>query len=70
MFYSTINAALVAIELYFKSLTSESVHVPANNDNSAARVYAKPEVASHQLQKIYDAIKTDFKSEHRSRPVW
>lgn len=58
-----INAASIAVELYLKSLASQSIHVPVSDCMDAARVYAKPEVANHHLQAVYDAIDDEIKSE-------
>jgi hypothetical protein len=63
VFYPSIHAAAIAIELYLKSLTSESVHELVKDEIDVARVYSKPEVANHFLEVIYDAIKPALKSD-------
>jgi hypothetical protein len=61
--YPAINAATIAVELYLKSLTSESVHLPVKREINVARVYSKPAVANHLLAEIYDAIKPELKTD-------
>lgn len=61
--HPAINASIIAVELYLKSLTSESVHVPLKDEIDGARVYSKPQVPNHRLEEIYDAIKPELKPE-------
>lgn len=61
--WPAINAATIAVELYLKSLTAESVHEPVKDEVDVARVYSRPEVANHQLEVIYDGIKPKLKCE-------
>lgn len=56
-----LNTAAVAVELYLKSLGSQTIHRPEAGFPAVSRVYAAPEVKRHMLDELLDAIPDDIR---------
>jgi len=61
-----LNAAAVAVELFLKSLSTESIFVP-QSDFDGYKVYAQPELKHHRLHELFDNIPDDIRIELEAR---
>lgn len=61
-----MNAAIISVELFLKSLSSESVFVPESTFGGY-KVYASPQVKKHTLVELYESIPTEVRDELNSR---
>ncbi|WP_210259983.1 hypothetical protein [Martelella sp. HB161492] len=53
---ATINNAIVAVELYLKSLSSNEIWTPVDDQSGISKVTARPKQASHKLVKQLDEM--------------
>ena len=58
-----LNTSAMALELYLKSLSSESVYRPESTFPEVSRIFAAPDARSHDLEKLLDAIPTDIRQQ-------
>lgn len=56
-----MNTAAVAIELYLKSLASETVHVPCDDGLGGHMVHSEPAIRGHILVQLFDKIQDDVR---------
>jgi hypothetical protein len=61
-----MNAAIISVELFLKSLSSESIFVPESTFGGY-NVYALPQVKKHTLIELYESIPEDIRNELDSR---
>ena len=61
-----MNAAIISVELFLKSLSSESIFVPESTFGGY-KVYASPQVKKHTLIELYESIPEDIRDELDSR---
>lgn len=62
----SMNTAAVAIELYLKCLSAETLHVPTGDDSGCVTVHAAPVLSGkkgHELTALFDKIPDDVRSE-------
>jgi hypothetical protein len=62
VFLPLLNAAVVPLELYLKSLASERVHQFWSFVPAIWKVHAEPKVRSHTLGAVFDAIPEDIRA--------
>jgi hypothetical protein len=61
-----MNAAAVSVELFLKSLSSESVFIPEPM-SGGYKVYASPEVKRHTLVELFESIPKDIRDQLESQ---
>ncbi|MFN0107548.1 MAG: hypothetical protein ACKVZH_01745 [Blastocatellia bacterium] len=57
-----LNTAAVAVELFLKSLSTELIHSPIENDGLSI-VRSKPELQDHKLEALLDKIPDDVRDD-------
>src|SRR5262245_25461450 len=62
-----LNSAIMAVELYLKSLASELIYRPEPSGSGVYRVYVAPPCREHKLETLLNAIPHDVRQDLEQR---